>query len=80
MQKLCFLYLVQRSLSDTNSRRLINVALFSCFRGGKDLFPTVKLTCHFWHFFSFFKMLRLVFFYGLELRLVLGLGIGLGLE
>ena len=37
------------------------------FRGGKDLFPTTKLTWyHLWHF-SFSKALELVFFYRLEL-------------
>ena len=47
--------------------------LFSCheksqsFRGGKDLFPTAKLTwCHFWHFFLL-QSIRVSIFYGLEL-------------
>ena len=50
-----------KNVFDTNSRRLINVALFVSFRAMKN-----------WHdifgiFFSFFKALRLVFFYAFEL-------------
>ena len=77
MQKLSFLYLVECSLFDTNSRRFKNVAFLSLFcheklqsfRGGKDLFPTAKLT--WWHFLHFFLLqsIGVSILYGLELVL-----------
>ena len=78
MQKLSFLNVVQCSLFDTNSRRLINVALFVSFRATKYYKVSVAVkTCFqlpncqdaIFGIFPFFKALgsRLVFFYGLEL-------------
>ena len=74
MQKLSFLYLVQCSLFDTNSRRLINVAFFVSFRATKNYKVSVAVkTCFqlpkfltFLHFFLL-QSIRVSIFYGLEL-------------
>ena len=73
MQKLSFLYLVQCSLFDTNSRRLINVAFFVSFRATKNYkVSTAVKTCFQlpnWHdgIFFLFQSIRVSIFYGLEL-------------
>ena len=76
MQKLSFLYLVQCSLFDTNSRRLINVAFFVSFRATKNYKVSVAVKTCFqlpnWHdvifgIFPLLQTIRVSIFYGLEL-------------